>query len=220
MIYLSFIIISADILVSLHYFVCWFISVIWYQGSEFNVLTVGRWGGNPFSLSIRVQQTVEAGNIGFMDVWTWYNVKYLWASTFNTNTLLFSSLYEWCCSSSSSSSSSRLKSNWFSSRLIFSLFALLDSRTHNCHVFHLVLLFPLMFFFWFVCFLSRLFVSPLLLFFSSSLSLASLAMPSFSRPTRTNLMGDKSGWLTTIKKRGEKVWGSRLGMATLSLTAL
>lgn len=43
-----------------------------------------------------------------------------------------------------------------------------------------------------------------LLLLSSRLSLASLARPSFSRPTRTNLMGDKSEWLTMIKKHGGK----------------
>lgn len=51
--------------------------------------------------------------------------------------------------------------------------------------------------------LCLLLLCPLLLL-SSRLSLASLARPSFSRPTRTNLMGDKSEWLTMIKKHGGK----------------
>lgn len=45
------------------------------------------------------------------------------------------------------------------------------------------------------------------LFFPASsplASLAPLAMPSFSRPTRTKLMGDKSEWLTMIKKHDQK----------------
>lgn len=165
----------------------------------------------PFSLSIRVQQTVEAGNIGFvdfsMDVWTWYNVKYLWASTFNTNMLLFCSAemnfysFLWMMLFLVLLVKVEIKlvlllSHFLSFRSVGQLNTQL-SRFSFCsfvssHDFLLVCLFPV----------------EALRFSSSpppSPSLASLAMPSFSRPTRTNLMGDKSGWLTMIKKHGEKV---------------
>lgn len=52
-----------------------------------------------------------------------------------------------------------------------------------------------------------------------SSSLASLAMPSFFRPMGAHLMGDKSVWLTVIKKDAGKLWWCHLGLATLSFTA-
>lgn len=86
----------------------------------------------------------------------------------------------------------------FVSRLIFSLLALFKSNPLSCLSFYLpcsrvFLLFP-------VEAEGLLFLSFVLLFPLLSSSLASLAMPSFLQPARTNLMGDKSVWLTVIKE--------------------
>lgn len=53
----------------------------------------------------------------------------------------------------------------------------------------------------------------------SFVSFTSSAMPSLQL-TRTKLMGDKSRWLTMIKKHTRRVQEVCLGMATLSLMAL
>lgn len=118
---------------------------------------------------------------------------------------------------SSSSSSSRLRSNSYLCLVSFSLFSLCLSWTY-CHVFHFTS-HVLGFFLFPIEGEGLLFLSFVLLFPLLSSSLASLAMPSFLQPTRTNLMGDKSVWLTVIKKDAGKLRWCHVGLATLSFTA-